>query len=67
MTYDLRMEFGLEKCALLIMKSGKPQMTEGMELPNQEKIRRLGEKETYMYFGILEANTIKYGEIKEKY
>ena len=41
------------------MKSGKQQMTEGMELPNQEKIKTLGEKETYKYLGILEGDTIK--------
>ena len=40
-------------------------MMEGMELPNQEKIRTFGEKETYKYFGILEADTIKQGEMKE--
>ena len=34
-------------------------MSEGMELPNQEKIRTFGEKEIYEYLGILEANTIK--------
>ena len=39
--------FGIEKCAMLIMKSGKRHMTEGMELPNQEKIRTLEEKKTY--------------------
>ena len=34
-------------------------MMEGIELSNQEKIRMLGEKETYKYLGILEADTIK--------
>ena len=34
------------------MKSGKRHMTEGMELPNQDKIRTLGENETYKYLGI---------------
>ena len=34
-------------------------MTEGRELPNQEKSWMLGEKETYKYLGILEADTIK--------
>ena len=34
-------------------------MTEGRELPNQEKIRTLWEKEAYKYLGILEADTIK--------
>ena len=31
----------------------------GMELPNQNKIRTLGEKETYKNLGILEADIIK--------
>ena len=37
-----------------------------MELPNQEKIWTLGENETYKYLGILEADTIKQGKMKEK-
>ena len=37
-----------------------------MELPNQEKIRMLGEKETEMYLGILQVDIIKQVEIKEK-
>ena len=37
-----------------------------MELPNQDKIRTLGEKETYKYSGILEADTIKQAEMKGK-
>ena len=41
-------------------------MTEGIDKPNQGKIRTLGEKETYKYLGILEADTIKYAGRKEK-
>ena len=41
-------------------------MTKQIELPNQERIRMLGEKETYKYLRILEANTIKQVEMKEK-
>ena len=59
-------EFGIEKCVMLVMKSGKRLMTEIMELPYQEKIRTLGEKDTYKYLGILEANNIKQVEMKEK-
>ena len=36
------MEFGIEKCAMQIMKSGNQHLTEGMELPNQDKIWLLG-------------------------
>ena len=37
-----------------------------MELLNQEKIRTLGEKESYKYLEILEADTIKQMEMKKK-
>ena len=37
-----------------------------MELPNQDKIRTLGENETYKYSGILEADTIKQEQMKDK-
>ena len=37
-----------------------------MELPNQDKIRRLAENEAYKYLGILEADTIKQVEMKDK-
>ena len=36
---DIGMEFGIEKCALLVMKSGKRHLTDGIELPNKNKIR----------------------------
>ena len=41
-------------------------MKGGMELPNREKIRALREEEMYKYFGILEADSIKKVEMKEK-
>ena len=42
-------------------------MTEGNELSNQEKIRILGEKETYKYLGILEADTITQVEVEPEW
>ena len=56
---DIGMKFGIENCGMLVMKIGKRHLTDGMELSSQDKIRTLGEKETYKYFGILEADTIK--------
>ena len=41
---DIRMDVGIEKCALLVMKSCKRHLTDGMELPNQDYIKALGEK-----------------------
>ena len=63
---NIGMEFGKEKCAVLVRISGKRHLTDGIELPNQDKIRTLGEKETYNYLGILEADTIKQVEMKDK-
>ena len=55
---DIGVEFGIEKCAMLVMKSCKRHLTDGMELPNQDKMRTLREKETYKYLGILKVDTI---------
>ena len=63
---EIGMEFGIEKCAMLVMKSSKRQVTDGIKIPNRDKIRTLGENETYKYLGILEADTIKQVEIKDK-
>ena len=63
---EIGMEFDIEKCAMLVMKSAKRHMTDGMELLNHDKIRTLGENETYKYLGILEADTIKQVEMKDK-
>ena len=41
------------------MEFGLTQIMEGIELPNQERIRKHGEKDIYKYLGILEADTIK--------
>ena len=48
------------------MKSGKQHLSDGRELPNQDKIRTLAENETNKYFGILEDDTIKKVEMKNK-
>ena len=63
---DIGMGFGIEKCAMLVMKSGKRLLTGGMELPKKDKIKTLAENETYKYLGILEVDTIKQEEMKEK-
>ena len=60
------MEFDIEKCAMLLMKRGKRHITDGMELPNQDKIRTFAENETNKNLGILEADTIKQVEMKDK-
>ena len=62
---DIGMEFGTEKYSMLIMRRENRQITEETELPNQEKIRTHGEKETYKYVGKLEVDTIKQTDMKK--
>ena len=56
---NIRMEFGIEKCAMLVMKSGKRHMTDGIELPNRDKIRTLGENETWVFWRLTPSNKWK--------
>ena len=46
---DIEIEFGIEKCAMFIMRYGKREITEGIEILNQEKNRSLRVKETDKY------------------
>ena len=58
---------------MLVMKSSKRHRTiesgkrhSSIEQPNQDKIRTFGENETYKYLGILETDTIKQVQMKDK-
>ena len=48
------------------MKSRIRQITEGTHLPNKERIRTFGEKESYKNLWILEVETIKQTVMKNK-
>ena len=54
---NIKIEIGLEKCAMLIRRSRKRQLTEGKELPHRGKIRTLWEKENYKYLEKFKKNT----------
>ena len=58
------MEFGIEKCAMLVMEKGKIVKSVGIELPDGKVIKSLQEGESYKYLGILEAD--KFLEEKMK-
>ena len=64
--HDLGMEFGKEKYATLVLKSGKRHITDGMELENQDKITTFREKEMCKWLGILETDTFRQENMKEK-
>ena len=46
---DIEMEFGIEKCAMLLMEKGKTVKSVGVELPDGKVIKSLQEGESYKY------------------
>ena len=56
---DIKMEFGLSKCGVLIMKR------DGLCMPDGTMMRNT-EEGGYKYLGILEADGIKHDEMKEQ-
>ena len=46
------MEFGIEKCAMLVMEKGNVVKSVGIELPDCKVIKSLQEGESYKYLGI---------------
>ena len=56
---DIRMNFGIEKCSMLIMKRGQNTKSEGIKLPNYIVIKSLKEREGYKYFSILQIYEVQ--------
>ena len=62
---DIKMEFGLSKCGVLIMKRGKVVESDGLRMPDGTMMRNI-EEGGYKYLGILEVDGIKHDEMKEQ-
>ena len=61
---DIGMEFGIKKCAMLVMEKGKIVKSVGIELADGKVIKSLQEGESYKHLGILETD--KFLEEKMK-
>ena len=53
---DIGMEFGIEKCAMLVMEKGKIVKSVGIEFPSGKVIKSLQKGGSYKYLGILVAD-----------
>ena len=53
---DIGMDFGIEKCAMLVTEKGKIVKSVGKELPDGKVIKLLQKGESYKSLGILEAD-----------
>ena len=60
------MEFGLDKCAIMEIKSGKLVQSEDIKLQNKMEIRSLDPNEMYKYLGMDESDEIINLQMKEK-
>ena len=49
---DIGIEFGIEKCAMLVMKKGRIVKSVGIELPDGKVVKSFQEGESYKYLGI---------------
>ena len=63
---DIGMEFGIEKCAMLVIEKGKIVKPVRIEWPDGKVIKSLQEGESYKYLGILEAERFLGEEVKLK-
>ena len=59
------MEFGIDKCVTLVLKRGKIKKFDGISLPNGRYMKGLIKGAGYKYLGILQADQIRYMEMKE--
>ena len=58
------MQFGIEKCVILVREKGRIVKSVGIEFPDVKVIKSLQEGESYKYLGILEANKFLEEKIK---
>ena len=63
---DIRMEFGLDKCAKAAFKRGKLAYIENMELDVGTTLQDLEQESTYKYLGVNEGDGIQHAKMKEK-
>ena len=62
---DIKMEFGMSKCQTVIMKRGKRQCGDGLELPGGNVMKDVDEH-GYKYLGVLQKDTMMAKEMKER-
>ena len=63
---DIGMEFGIKKCGVLVLKRGTVVSSEGVEMPDGERIKEI-EKNGYRYLGLSEYNKIKESKMRENF
>lgn len=63
---DIRMEFGLEKCATVVFKGGKRIHGRNLQLNDGVNINNLEQDDVYKYLGVEENDDIQHDQMKIK-
>ena len=65
---DIKMEFGIEECAVLFMKMWKLVESKGIVISGERLIRAMndGDADAYKYLRMLEGDEIKHTEMKRR-
>ena len=63
---DIKMEFGLDKCAKASFKRGKKVSAKGIPLNGNQLIQDLGQAETYKYLGMEGGEEVQHHKMKVK-
>ena len=63
---DIKMEFGLDKCAKVSFKRGKKVSAEGIPLNDNQVIQDLDQAEIYKYVGMEEGEGVQHHKMKVK-
>ena len=62
---DIRMDFGLEKCAKITYKKGKLILSQNLVIDINREIQELEQGKKYKYLGIEESEGIQHQQMKE--
>jgi hypothetical protein len=62
---NIHMEFGLDKCAKIVFKKGKPVHSQNLVVDINREIQELEQGKTYKYLGTEESDDIQHQQMKE--
>ena len=63
---DIRIEFGLEKCAIASFKKGRLTSTGNIVIDKDTEIQELDQEGVNRYLGVVESDGIQHSKMKEK-
>jgi hypothetical protein len=63
---DIHVEFGLDKCAMIVFKKGTLVHSQNLVVDINREIQKLEQGKTYKYLGIEESDSVQHQQMKER-